>query len=82
MASQLETEIERLKATTTKLTTAANSAEALISGIKDMIDKAVAAAQAAGATPEQLAQISAVSTALDTEADELAAAVAANIPSA
>jgi hypothetical protein len=82
MATKLDDEIARLKAATTTLTNASDSAEALLGGLKKMLDDALAAAAAAGATEEQLADIRAVVDKMETEAAELAAATAANTPAA
>lgn len=59
-----------------------DSATALINGIAARIDAAVAAAQSAGATPAELAQMVALSAELKSKDDTLAAAVTANTPAA
>lgn len=55
-----------------------DSAVIVINGIQARIDAAVQAALANGATAEQLAPVTQVSTDLKTHADALGAAVAAN----
>lgn len=57
---------------------AMQSATTLINGIAARIDAAVAAAIANGATAEELAPVSAESTALKADATALSTAVAAN----
>lgn len=75
MASQI---VQQLIDQVTKATTVEKSAEALINGIKQRIDDAVAAAIANGATAEELQPVSDLSNALDAESDALQAAVDAN----
>lgn len=58
------------------------SAIVLIGGVQARIDSAVQAAIANGATAEELAPFTALSAALGTDTDALAAAVAANTPPA
>jgi hypothetical protein len=72
--------IDQLTAQVTNATTVEESAVTLINGIGARVDAAVAAALANGATAEQLQPVSDLSTALQTESDALAAAVAANPP--
>lgn len=69
-----------LQAAVTKMTTVAASAVTLINGIADRIKAAVDAAIANGATPEELAPVTAEVAALNSGADALAAAVSANTP--
>lgn len=57
-------------------TTVITGAVTLINGIPALIAAAVAAAQAAGATPAQLQAFDDLSTTLESKAQELAAAVA------
>jgi hypothetical protein len=78
--AKLDDDIAALQAEVTQETSVTESAIALLDGIPKMIADAVAAAQAAGATPEQLAAIEALSTSLQTQTTNLAAAVAANTP--
>jgi len=56
------------------------SAITLINGFPAMIAAAVAAAQAAGATPAQLAAFDALGSSIQANADSLAAAVTTNTP--
>ena len=63
-------------------TTVIGSAITLINGFAAQLAEAIAAALAQGATPEQLAALDALNTSLNTNAADLAAAVAANIPPA
>jgi len=71
-----------LDAQVTKSTTVMASAVALIRGISARIAAAIAAALANGATAEELAPVQAEADALSASADELAAAVSENTPSA
>lgn len=66
----------------TNATTVVKSATLLINSIQIRIDAAVAAAVVNGATEEELAPVSELSDALETETAALAAAVAANTPAA
>ncbi len=76
--SQMDDEIAQLQTDVTALRGAEDSAIALINGIAQKIADAVAAALAAGATPAQLQAVLDLSTAVKTDAADLAAAVAAN----
>lgn len=70
--------IDDVVAKTTRATTVEASAEALINGISQKIQDAVAAALENGATAEQLQPVSDVAVALDTETTALQAAIDAN----
>jgi hypothetical protein len=74
--------IEDLTAQVTKATTVEKSAELLINGFQSRLDAAVAAAIANGATAEELAPLTELSTAMEAESDALAAAVSANTQAA
>jgi hypothetical protein len=63
-------------------TTVIGSATVLISGFKAQLAAAVAAAQAAGATPAQLKSLTDLSATIQANDTPLAAAVAANTPAA
>lgn len=76
--SQMDDEVAQLQTDVTALRGVEDSAIALINGIAQKIADAVAAALAAGATPAQLQAVSDLSTAVKTDATDLAAAVAAN----
>ncbi len=76
--SQMDDEIAVLQTDVTALRGAEDSALALINGIAAKIQAAVAAALAAGATAAQLQAVTDLSTAVKTDAADLAAAVAAN----
>lgn len=78
----LALEITGLKQSVAGLTTVATSAAALISGFSGQLSAAVAAAQAAGATPDQLQSLHDLKAAIDTNATGLAAAIALNTPAA
>lgn len=80
--NQLDAEIAALTAQVTANTTAEGSALVLLNGIPAMIAAAVAAAQAAGATPDELAAITNLQTTLAASAAPLAAAVTSNTPPA
>lgn len=74
--------IADLTAKVTALTTVEDSADALLAGLKEKLDAALVAAANAGATPAQLASITALSTSIQTGSDKLSAAVTANTPAA
>lgn len=78
----LDQKISDLNAAVTKEKTVVDSAIALINGFKARLDAAVAEAQAAGATPEELTALTDLSAAVGKNADDLAAAVSANTPPA
>lgn len=59
-----------------------DSAVIVLNGLQARIDAAVQAALAGGATADQLAPVAQISADLKAHADALAAAVAANTPSA
>lgn len=82
MAKTLQEEIDDLKAEVAADKEVESSAVTLLNGIQARIDAAVAAAQSAGATDAQLADIQAVSDALAAQREELSAAVVANTPAA
>jgi uncharacterized coiled-coil protein SlyX len=76
--SKLDDQISALTAQVQANTDVENSALVLIQGFSARLDAAVAAAQAAGATPTQLQALTDLGTAIKTSDDSLAAAVAAN----
>jgi hypothetical protein len=78
----LDSEITALQADVTAQTTVNASAVALLEGIPGLIQTAVTAALAAGATPAQLASVKAVGDSIITNSAALAAAVTANTPAA
>ncbi len=74
---------DRIKALTAQVqadTDATSAATKLINGITAQIAAAVSAAQAAGATTAQLAELTALQASLKANDDTLAAAVVANTP--
>lgn len=70
--------LEDLKSKVAKAKGAMDSATELINGFKAKVDAAVAKALENGATSEELEPLTALSAQIDTDAEELAAAVAAN----
>lgn len=74
----LQDEIDNLTTKVEKIRGAAESAIAFINGFQAILDAAIAEALARGATPAQLAAISAAAATLDSEGDAIAAAIAAN----
>ena len=74
--------ITALTAQVTANTTVIGSAEATITGIAAALATALASASANGATPAELAQITALQATLANDDTGLAAAVAANTPAA
>ncbi len=69
--------LDQLTAQVTETTGVEQSAITFIGGIQQMIDDAVAAALANGATAEQLQPVSDLSTAMEAQTQALAAAIAA-----
>lgn len=82
MSQAIDDAIAKLQASVTNLTAVDTSAVALISGFKAQLDAAVAAAQAAGATPAELQTLTDLSASIDNSTQTLAAAVQANTPAA
>jgi len=80
--SQLDDAITALQNEVTAEEAVEQSAITLINGIASQIAAAVAAATAAGATPAQLAEITALQASITTSSQALAAAVSANTPAA
>ena len=78
----LDTQIANLTADVAAETTVEESAITLITGIPGMIAVAVAQATAAGATPAELAAVTALGTSITNSSSKLAAAVTANTPAA
>ncbi len=78
--SQLDDTITALVAKVTAEDTVIDSAVVLVNGIPALIQTAVAAAIAAGATPAQLQAFTDLGTTIDAKAGELSTAVAANAP--
>ncbi len=74
--------IDDLAATVTAETTVIESAVTLIGGFAQRLADAIAAASNAGATDAQLASLTDLNTAVTTEKQKLADAVAANTPAA
>lgn len=79
-ANALDAQIANLTADVAAETTVEQSAITLINGIPTLIANAVAAAQAAGATPAELAALTALGTSITNSSAGLAAAVTANTP--
>jgi predicted nucleic acid-binding Zn-ribbon protein len=71
----LETAIDLLTKQVAANTSQIASASTLIKGLHQQLVDAIAAAQAAGATPGQLAQLNALQAAIKQSDDDLAAAV-------
>ena len=80
--SKLDDKIADLGAEVSRVSSVVDSAVALIGGIAEQVKAAVDAALAAGATEAELAAITDLGASLEGKATELAAAVAANTPSA
>ena len=77
MSAELQNVIDDLTAKVGALKTAADAAEAALIAVPQRIADAVAAAQAAGATPEQLQALTDLAATLNSETGELTAALAA-----
>jgi hypothetical protein len=80
--SQLDADIADLQSKVAANTSESQSAVTLMNGIPGMISDAVSKAVAAGASPTQLAAITALGDALAANTTGLAGAVTANTPSA
>lgn len=78
--AQIDDALTALKSQVTNLQSAEASAVALLNGIPQMIHDAVAQAQAAGATPQQVQAITDAANSIQQNASDLAAAVTANTP--
>ena len=78
----LDDAITQLTAQVSASTTVESSAVTFINGVPALIAIAVAAAQAAGATPAELQSLTDLGTALQNSAAPLAAAITANTPAA
>jgi hypothetical protein len=76
--SEMDDRLAELQADVTAESGAVDSAVTLIEGISQQIADAVAAAQAAGATPQQLQVLSDLDAAVKAKTQSLADAVAAN----
>jgi hypothetical protein len=82
MSTDVNSALLALQADVTQETTVDQSAITLIQGIPALIAAAVAAAQAAGATPAQLASFDQLGAQITANATGLAAAVTAGTPAA
>lgn len=76
----LAAEISALQGKVASLTTAEQSAEALLDGLSRQLKDAIAAGQSAGATAEQLAALTALGDQIDANKSALAAAVTRDTP--
>ncbi len=81
MSGSIQEKLDALKAKVERSDQVGESAIALIQGFPQMLRDEVAKAQANGATPEQLAGFDELATRLDSDSDQLAAAVSAGTPS-
>jgi hypothetical protein len=80
--TQLDAAIADLQTKVAANTSAAQSADTLITGIPALISDAVGKAVAAGASPAQLAAVTALGDAIAANTSGLAGAVTANTPAA
>jgi hypothetical protein len=78
MNADLEAKIAELSTEVSESSAVVDSAVTLLSGLNQMLVDAIAALEASGVSPEQLTALDGLKGALDTKANELAAAVAAN----
>jgi hypothetical protein len=76
----LASEISALQGKVASLTDAEKAAEATMDGLAQLVKDGVAQAQAAGATPEQLAALTALGEQIDANKAALAAAVTRDTP--
>ena len=81
-SANVAAEVASLTTSVANETTVDQSAVVLLNGIPAMIANAIAQAQAAGATPAQLAAIDALRQTMATNATNLAAAITANTSAA
>ncbi len=82
MADSLQAALDELTQDVAELTSVDQSAVALIQGFSARLDAAVAAAQAAGATPAQLASFTDLNAQVKQRTTELASAVSAGTSAA
>lgn len=82
MANKIQAALDKLAAQVTANTTVTGSAAALVNSIPQLIAAGIAAAIDAGATPEQLQQLSDLADKIGSDDTGLAAAVAANTSAA
>jgi len=82
MSAELDAKISALQAAVSRDTVVEQSAITLLAGLKTQLDAAIAAAAAAGATPEELQALTDLSATLDSNATGLSEAGAANTPAA
>lgn len=82
MSQAIAEKIAALQADVTAQTAVTQSAVTLLGGLKQQLDDAIAAAGEAGATPEQLAALTELSSSIEANTSSLAAAVQANTPAA
>jgi hypothetical protein len=80
MADEISTRLAALTATVERLDTVEASVLAFIAGVPALVAAAVAQAQAAGATPDQLSAFDALNARLASDADALTAAIVTNTP--
>jgi hypothetical protein len=78
MDPALQTKLDALSAEVATNTTVEGSTKTLIQGLSAQLTAALAAASSAGATPDQLAELTTLQTTLAANDADLAAAVAAN----
>lgn len=78
----IDDDIAALTAKVSAESTVVSSAVTLLNGISATVASAVAAALAAGATPDQLKALTDATASIDAQSAQLAAAVAANTPTA
>ncbi|MDB5849774.1 MAG: hypothetical protein JWP29_3526 [Rhodoferax sp.] len=82
MAIDISAQIDSLKADIAAQTTVVSSVQTFIAGMSDQLTKALADAQAAGATAEQLQALTDLDSAVKANTAALASATTANTPAA
>jgi hypothetical protein len=82
MSEVIAQKLAALTTVVTRLGTIEQSVLTFVEGIPALIAEAVTQAEAAGATPEQLASFDTLTQALDDGATQVAAAITANTPAA
>lgn len=78
--SAISDQLDALRANVAKVETSEASVIAFVQGVPALIQAAVDAAIAAGATPQELAAFGELNTRLSADADKIAADVTANTP--
>ena len=82
MSGQIQAGIDALRVQVERIDTVEDSILLLVTGLSEQLRAALEAAQNAGATPAQLAELETLRSTLETQATSLEAAVVSNTPAA